>query len=110
MTNQEMFDKVAAHLLAQGTPAMAGGKCRYRGANGTKCAIGCLIPDERYDARFEGDSVYAELVAKAAGITSEQCPLAFELQHIHDSSDPLEWAARLNALARVHNLKGLSND
>lgn len=110
MTNQEMFDKVAAHLLTQGKPATLDGNCRYRGADGTKCAIGCLIPDERYEARFEGSSVYEDLVAKAAGITSEQCPFAFELQHIHDSFDPLEWAARLNALARIHNLKGLSND
>lgn len=30
--------------------------CQYRGPNGTKCAIGHLIPDEMYDPVFESKS------------------------------------------------------
>lgn len=57
MTDQEVFDTVAKHLHAQGKPAYseALGSCMYRGPGGTKCAVGCLIPDEVY--RNEMDSV-----------------------------------------------------
>lgn len=49
MTAQEVFDKVVNHLYTQGRPAKEDGKsCRYRGPNGTKCAVGCLIPDDEY--------------------------------------------------------------
>ena len=29
----------------------------YRGDNGTKCAAGCLIPDSKYEPRFEGCTI-----------------------------------------------------
>jgi hypothetical protein len=53
MTLQETFDKVCVHLLTQlqksvfldSNGSMA---CAYRGPNGLKCAVGCLIPDELY--------------------------------------------------------------
>ena len=55
MTEQEIFDTVLTHLREQGEAATsAGGSCRYRGANGTACAVGCLIPDELYDPLIEG--------------------------------------------------------
>lgn len=54
-TSQTAFDAALAHLRKQGCRSflhyhdahgdeMAG--CRYRGPNGTMCAIGALIPDE----------------------------------------------------------------
>lgn len=48
MTNQEIFEKVAKHLLDQGrrstlaTPTGDEGACAYRGTGGAKCAVGCL--------------------------------------------------------------------
>ena len=49
---QEVFDRVARHLLTQRRKSMiersAGPVCAFRGVDGTKCAIGCLIPDQ-YD-------------------------------------------------------------
>ena len=57
MTNQQIFNKVAKHLLKQGRRARDGNGCAYRGENGTKCAVGCLIPDALYDDRLEGSSV-----------------------------------------------------
>jgi hypothetical protein len=65
MTDQEIFDTVAKHLIAQGKqsllPQVAGDSeyngCAYRGENGTKCAIGCLIPDELYNPIIENTSV-----------------------------------------------------
>ena len=104
MTEQEIFDTVLTHLREQGEAATsAGGSCRYRGANGTACAVGCLIPDELYDPLIEGLTVVQ--IVKAAmpaprqhqaqellpilariknHIGAEHLPLLNELQEAHD--------------------------
>lgn len=64
-TAQEVFDFVANHLFTQGVQAMGVQKgmtgstpiCLYRGPDGTKCAVGAMIPDEEYDLEMEGFSV-----------------------------------------------------
>ncbi len=90
MTKQEIFDKVKAHLLAQGKRAVNGdGNCMYRGMDGTKCAVGCLIPDELYTPLLENHSAY--------GICSPSNP---------DSEQP----EYLQAAARVRDLLGLNHD
>lgn len=64
LTDQAIFDKVAAHLIKQGRPALyAAGEvgvmtCAYRGSDGTACAVGCLIPDSQYTEDFEGLGVH----------------------------------------------------
>ena len=50
MNAQEIFDKVATHLSKQGHRAFDDNACMYRSPNGDKCAMGCLIPDEEYNA------------------------------------------------------------
>ena len=60
--NQATFDKVAEHLIKQGRKAInAGATCCYRtdGERGDvlKCAIGCLIPDDMYNIKFEGHGI-----------------------------------------------------
>lgn len=45
MTNQEIFDKVVRHLVAQGKPAFEDESCKYLTASGEKCAAGCLLPE-----------------------------------------------------------------
>jgi len=73
LTKQEVFDKVARALMAQGeasmpanyTPGISGngGTCRYRIRKGTrtlKCAVGHLIPAKLYDKKMEGAT--AEIV------------------------------------------------
>jgi hypothetical protein len=62
MNRQAIFDTVAARLTAQGVPSRGLGAngeatCMYRGPGNTKCAIGCLIPDELYDPILEGRSI-----------------------------------------------------
>lgn len=53
--HQEVFDYIVAFLLKQGARSVGGdGACRYRGDDGTMCAIGCLLPDETYDPWMEG--------------------------------------------------------
>lgn len=57
MNNQEAFDLMVAHLIAQGKPAVSPyGHCVYRGPDGTKCAVGILIPDDVYHPDMEGDN------------------------------------------------------
>ena len=104
MTEQEIFDTVLAHLREQGKAAATDdGGCRYRGADGTACAVGCLIPDELYDPVIEGLGVgriieavvpdyrqdqTQELLPILARIKNhigaEHLPLLNELQEAHD--------------------------
>lgn len=102
MTKQETFDIVKAHLLTQMLQAKEGPKnaCRYRTADGLKCAVGCLIPDNEYDVKIEGRALGSNAVIM------EQCPslkehdfnLLVRLQTLHDSGDPSTWEKKLNVL------------
>lgn len=54
LTMQQTFDKVSRHLFKQGRPSVSiGGTCLYRGPNNTRCAVGCLIPDELYQKKMD---------------------------------------------------------
>lgn len=55
----EAVRTVRTFLLEQGGPAttldrIGEALCAYRGDNGRKCAVGCLIPDSEYDPYIEG--------------------------------------------------------
>jgi hypothetical protein len=116
LTSQEIFNKVATHLLKQGKrsvyPTEDGEKgvfCAYRSPEGLSCAVGCLIPDELYDPRFEDRRVgqLPQKVLRACGVdpaNPEQMSLLSHLQGIHDSEPPKEWASHLEHLAQDLNL------
>ena len=100
MNKQEMFDKVSTHLFTQGERAMLpkeaqsdefpAGLCAYRAPNGFKCAVGCMIPDEKYDPKMEGvcaDSVIQEYHLESYIPFGD---LTRDLQDTHDHS--LNWA------------------
>ena len=108
MTNQELYNRVVAHLLAQGCAAkewvvhfrgIQSKLCRYRTADGKKCAVGCLIPDDRYTPDLEGKTATQEPVAAAAGLEPHNFQLAARLQCIHDSVEPDQWPKRLKQAA-----------
>ncbi len=92
MTLQEIYDKVKAHLIAQGRPAMEDDTCCYRTASGLKCAVGCLIPDDRYQPGFEGEAIgamFSEPVNSISALMVElygpKClTLLRDLQTLHD--------------------------
>lgn len=91
MTEQELFDKVVAHLRKQGVKSVENGRCRYRTAEGLKCAIGILIKDEDYSTELEGCVVYNSGVLKATGLGGGSPilkKLATALQVVHDSHEP----------------------
>lgn len=117
MDKQETFNRVVRHLLTQGKKAIYeaedGPACAYRGADGTKCAIGCLIPDSFYLPVFEGNapgldkyaSTVGKMLAVAAGAESqEDVNLLRELQHVHDTEDPELWPGRLRRVAADYGL------
>lgn len=116
-----MFDAIYLGLKAQGfqrsmlpedSVRSSGNGCAYRGADGRKCAFGHLIPDDRYDACFEGSS--AEDVANEIGIFDdieseeelEKIVLAAEhIQGIHDNPCmPELMQSRLEHYAANHSL------
>jgi hypothetical protein len=103
MTEQEVFNTVAKHLLTQNKRSIGTGcGCAYRGAAGTKCAAGCLIPDARYNISME-QQLWRELVS-ANVVPDEHFQLVCRLQTIHDSHQPTQWRQELKKLASKHCL------
>ena len=107
MTEQEVFDTVAKHLLAQGARSKSGGECAYRGDGGLKCAVGCLIADSDYVKDMEGLIVHDLLEHYSAPSLEpirQHKPLLLRLQHLHDVGKPGEWVVTLRWLAEEYNL------
>jgi len=121
MAKQRMFNKVAKHLLTQKKKSRTrkantwddrmSTLCLYRGKDGLKCAIGCLIPNKLYDKGMEDNSVDELLTKwpklnKLFEINSKRWVLDFleELQLIHDQSHPNSWRNKLAELAEQHEL------
>ena len=113
LTEQQVFDRVAKHLLTQnkksghwvcGTGFGRIFDCLYRGPNGLKCAIGVLIPDEKYEPEFEGLGAINKELCAAAGISHIGKDFLGDLQDIHDQHRPSRWAQKLRAFAKKHKL------
>lgn len=112
VTTQDLFDRVVNHLLAQNCQSVAtDGTCTYRGENGLKCAVGCLIDDAYYSAALEYSSPHADEVAEAIGqsigrpITADEAALLNRLQDIHDSRPVDEWPKHLRTAANLSELE-----
>lgn len=111
MNAQEVFDKVATHLLTQKKRSIDSKKgCLYRGPDGLKCAVGCLIPDEEYDPVMEvGITALLTgldyLIGKpVVSSLREHLTLLTDLQLIHDAHEPLVWKEQLKKTARHFSL------
>lgn len=109
MTEQELFDTVSTHLMTQRKAAIIHGpdllgNCRYRTLEGLKCAIGCLIPADKYTPELEGNSVTSKSVIAATGLTDDLQMLALNLQVVHDSNNPSEWKTSLRQLGSTYML------
>jgi hypothetical protein len=126
MTNQEVFDKVAIHLLTQNKksihPKSSGniGTCLYRGPDGLKCAVGAMIPDELYSPTFEGLTI-SDLAALDSSentttrnraiklmeyFRKEHISIALlrSLQSVHDRYSPVDWPYELSREAKMYEL------
>ncbi len=111
MNAQEIFDKVAAHLLAQGIRSDMrcgdGSRCLYRGPGGTCCAVGVLIGD---CLALTGDRLSLSVWALANRAGSPQWMrdhvlLLGKLQNVHDLKPPETWPGALRIVAEEHGLE-----
>lgn len=91
---QEAFDIAVKGVTAQGCASYDQGiGCLYWGPNGTKCAVGFLIPDELYSPNLENkiptDDSF-DKVAEKLGWTTDDREFLVRLQrYTHDeASDP----------------------
>ena len=87
-SNQRAFDLVWDHFITRKQPRSISkdGRCSYRSRRGAKrCAIGVLIPDDRYDRSFDSDKVRLTAVLKQAKIKID-VDFASQLQITHDRS------------------------
>lgn len=109
VTEQEIFDRVATHLLAQQRASVSrdNHRCRYRNDFGLKCAIGALIPDDLYRPQMENLSVvrllqnFPEL---SHYMPDNTLPLCKELQSIHDRTSSDKWLIKLYKVAKQFKL------
>jgi len=119
MTMQEIFTKVAKHLLGQNEKAEVPAGCRYRmkiGKRTLRCAIGCLIPDEIYDRKMEGAGIgtllafpgMEELFGIGPGGKNDQKKMhvfLYDLQEVHDEAPISQWKKELERQADHYDLE-----
>lgn len=106
MTAQEVFDYVCTHLRKQNQKSriqLPDGKfiCAYRGDNGHKCAVGCVITDEQYMSVMESSNM---LMFLWIPIIQSHKGLLQELQTAHDCYNVDEWENRFQLAAAAKNL------
>lgn len=106
MNNQEAFNISVPALLKQNCKSISRGMCKYRGNDGTRCAIGHLIPDSIYDKEMEGKRIPTLYSFPAIKELFKDCDHVFlyELQDVHDENEPQIWQNEFNILAKKHNL------
>jgi len=120
LTRQQIFDKVAEHLLTQMERSSdSEGVCLYRGPNGLMCAAGCLISNQEYDEIIEGDRIDSAVtqiranptqleglqkIRVACGIEGEKS-FCRTLQRVHDEREPKDWENTLREIAEESTLE-----
>ena len=108
MDKQKTFDVVARHLLKQGCRATTEeGMCQYRDEYGRKCAIGILIPEDRYSPSLEGRDVksWSCKELEIINATLEDVSFLQELQRLHDGFPVSAWPEKLFLFANWHDIR-----
>ncbi len=104
MNNQEAFERVTRHLLTQMQRSVGvgiQGGCWYRSPTGLKCAVGCLIDDDKYSSDMEGvwvSKLMADFGKQVSNLVGVEPYLLTELQDIHDRKVPQMWRTCLYEL------------
>jgi hypothetical protein len=97
MKSQEIFNKVAVHLIKQGIAShdqVSG--CLYRGPNGTKCAVGAIMPDSVYRKGMETSGIGALIQNfKLPNWIIDNENLLSELQMVHDNRAATDYEGHL---------------
>lgn len=114
MNHQEIFNKVATHLLTQNKVSIMDVDvstdttltiCAYRGKENTRCAFGILIDDLDYNRSMEGKPIY-RLVNEYVGLDvyKSYIDLIVDLQKVHDDYNTSMWYDKLLDVAKRHDL------
>ena len=123
---QKIFDDVAIGLLKQMKRSFirAGGVreepiCRYRYGE-LKCAVGHLIPDDKYSPTMEGHAVWfpevrerlPDRIQAAISLDRDVLSLLTDLQGLHDNKSPTVWEDGFETIATKFHLSPnvLSNE
>lgn len=113
-TDQAAFDAVLDHSRKQPFQALSpnGHSCLYRAAEGAKCFIGALMPDDVYDGLSDVErrscsrrlmhDVKAFVELFEANINRE---LIDDLQCVHDTFSVARWERELADVAKKYDLK-----
>lgn len=108
---QSIFDKVVIHLRKQNAKSLdlITNACAFRGENGKKCAIGCLISDEEYTSDMESygylrllEEAYPKLFVSTLDLNSKK--LIGRLQRIHDLTNVESWEKGFENVVKEFNL------
>jgi hypothetical protein len=105
LTLQETFTTIADHLLSQRRRSTRAGACMYRASgradDPVRCAVGCLIPDDRYTPTFEGSawSMIGHALRRVNLIAPDMGTLLNRAQELHDWTPVQHWPAALYDLA-----------
>jgi hypothetical protein len=89
MNKQEAFNKIYLGLKSQGFEKSFNEtiyRCQYRGPNGLKCAVGHLIPDDKYHESLEKLNPYDLIKVSIIDFPMLDSDFLVELQSIHDIS------------------------
>lgn len=109
-TEQEVFDQVCDHLLAQKKHSGIFSEkfyipvSLYRGEDGLKNAAGCLIADSEYIEERMESYFWKELVV-LNNVPRDHYLLIDSLQDIHDFVSAKYWEKSLRVLANEFNLE-----
>lgn len=111
MITQQTFDTIYRGLAGQDWEQSYDGgidQCVYRARSGRKCAIGHLIPDDRYTPRMDDPlaGVFGCHSFHMIGLLTDLTVDEFnELQQTHDSADgPEDMRIRFEDLAGKYGL------
>lgn len=109
---RQIFYKVKTHLLKQMKRSMldtgTSTTCAYRGEDGLKCAVGCLMTDSTYSSAIEKQSVRSIIVEQALSDSGVIGPVRVTYgnngaKHIYSSSEDEKIMFMLNDLQRMHD-------
>lgn len=104
---QDAFDRMCRGMRDQGRPSYTKEMgCRYRSYDGTKCAIGMLIDDERYHVSMEGRSPTSVLGINTPSLPPEDRQFLEFAQYDHDAAAEATAGAAANEFMQRF-LKGM---
>ncbi len=114
-TPQEVYDKTVLHLRTQNKKSDVDStnnswprkrSCMYRAPEGLSCAVGCHIPNARYNKDMEGMSVF-QLIAQHklfGDWDSDTHRVLIMMQLAHDGSPVRLWEDEFRRVATALNL------